>query len=226
METELKLRFVQPDGQEQLLASAWFHQLVMSDSPAETDMLSRYYDTADLALTQMKTSLRIRQEGEAKSITIKLGGQAANGLHQRLEWSVRLSDADRPTEPEEGLDIGWFQKNAVSDGDPDDQLREILRVIDGHPLTEICQASFVRLAYDVGYGDTLMEMDLDRGEIRAGDLTDSINELELELKEGDVRDLMALGAELASLYGLVPESKSKYSRCLDLLRQQGHPDGD
>lgn len=226
METELKLRFVRPDGQAQLLASAWFHQLVMSDSPAETDMLSRYYDTADLALTRLKTSLRIRQEGDVKSMTIKLGGQAVNGLHQRLEWSVCLTDTDWQIEPEVGLDISWFQKNAVSDGDPDDQLREILEVIDGRPLAEICQACFVRLAYDVGYGDTLMEMDLDQGEIRAGDQTDSINELELELKEGDVRDLMALGAELASLFELVPESKSKYSRCLDLLRQQGHPDGN
>jgi triphosphatase len=219
METELKLRFSRPDSQKKLVDSLWFHQLVMPDSQVETMMLSRYFDTADQVLTRMKTSLRIRVEGAVKVATIKLGGQSSNGLHQRLEWSVDLDDEDWSNDPSAGLDMEWFQKNAVSDGDPDERLHEILLAIDGQPLIEICQAKFIRKAFDVGYGDTLMELALDTGEISAGGLTDSIHELELELKEGDVRDLMDLGQELLARFELVPENKSKYARCLALLKQ-------
>lgn len=226
METELKLRFVQPDGQKQFLASSWLHQLVMPDSTTETEMLSRYYDTAEKALTRLKTSLRIRSEGEARVVTIKLGGQSSNGLHQRLEWSVDLDDTEWADDPEAGLDISWFQKYAVSDGDPDERLYEILQAIDGQPLVEICQASFMRTAFAVGFGDTLMELALDHGELRAGDRSDLINELELELKEGDVRDLMELGSLLMDRYELIPEPKSKYARCLDLLNQPSDAEDD
>jgi triphosphatase len=222
METELKLRFDQQDGQKAFLGSSWVHHLVMPDSRVETMMLSRYYDTADRVLTGMNTSLRMRLEGENKVVTIKLGSKSSNGLHQRLEWSVDLADEDWIGEPDEGMDISWFQKYAVSDGDPDARLREILAKIEGRPLIEICQAKFQRIAFDVGYGDTLMELALDRGEISAGELTDTINELELELKEGDVRDLMDLGQELMARFKLTPEPKSKYARCLALLQQASH----
>ena len=87
-------------------------------------------------------------------------------------------------------------------------------------MVEICQARFLRTAFDVGYGDTLMEPALDVGEISAGDLTDTILEIELELKEGDVRDLMELGDELKARFNLVPEPMSKYARCLALLKRQ------
>lgn len=226
METELKLRFIQPDGQNQFLASPWLHQLVMPDSTRETEMLSRYYDTPEKALTRLKTSLRIRTEGECRVVTIKLGGKSSNGLHQRLEWSVELDDADWAEDPEAGMDINWFRKYAVSDGDPDERLHEVLKVIDGRPLVEICQADFIRTAFDVGFGDTLMELALDHGELRAGDRSDVINELELELKEGDVRDLMELGSLLMDRYDLIPETKSKYVRCLDMLNQPSDVDDD
>jgi len=223
METELKLRFNRPADQEDFLNNSWVHQLAMPDSRVETEMLSRYYDTPGHILTQTRTSLRIREEGELKIATIKLGGQVSNGLHQRQEWSVDLTDEDWADDPVD-LDINWFQKYAVSDGDPDEHLREVLQLIDGQPLVEICQARFKRIAFDVGYGDTLMELALDSGELSAGDKTDIINELELELKEGNVRDLMELGEEIVARFGLTPESLSKYARCLILLRQHGVQD--
>ncbi len=220
METELKLRFAKPGDELEFLNSSWLHQQVMPDSRVETIMLSRYFDTAEQNLTRMNTSLRIREEGEVRVATIKLGRQSSNGLHQRLEWSVDLDDEVSEVNPDEGLDIQWFQKNAVSEGDPDDRLHEILKSIDGLPLIEICQARFVRTAFDVGYGDTLMELALDVGELSAGDMTDPFLELELELKEGDVRDLMELGEELKTRFRLDPEPLSKYSRCLSMLQQQ------
>jgi triphosphatase len=219
METELKLRFVQEDGQANFLADPWANQLVMPDSRTVTQMRSRYFDSEGLTLTHLKTSLRVRQEGDMQVATIKMGDQSRDGLHQRMEWSVRLAPGEWPEERQASLDAGWFEKNAVSDGDPDDLLHDILLQVEGQSLQEICQARFVRTAFDVGYGDTLMELAIDDGLLCAGDLTAPINEMELELKEGDVRDLVALGQELQARFELVPETQSKYARCLELLRQ-------
>jgi triphosphatase len=219
METELKLRFLENAGQAEFLADAWANQLIMPDSKITTEMLSRYFDTADMRMTRMKTSLRMREEGKERVATIKLGDRSRDGLHQRLEWSVTLGEEDWPDTEDCQLDITWFLKNAVSDGDPDEKLREILQQLQNQPLQEICQARFARTTFDVGYGDTLMELALDEGELRANDRTEPINEMELELREGDVRDLMDLGEELKARFQLVPEPLSKYARCLALIQQ-------
>lgn len=219
METELKLRFLEADGQSAFLANEWANQLIMPDSKTTTEMLSRYYDTADMTLTRMKTSLRLREEGKARVATIKLGDLSRDGLHQRLEWSVTLGDEDWPDTDDCRLDVTWFLKNAVSDGDPDDKLREILLHLQNQPLQEICQARFIRTAFDIGYGDTLIELALDDGELCVNEQTAPVNEMELELREGDVRDLMDLGEELKTRFPLVPELMSKYARCLALMQQ-------
>ncbi len=218
METELKLRFLEADGQSVFLANTWANQLIMPDSKTTTEMLSRYFDTADMALTRMRTSLRLREEGKERVATIKLGDLSRDGLHQRLEWSVKVGDEDWPDTDDSQLDIAWFLKNAVSDGDPDEKLREILQRVQNRPLQEICQARFVRTAFDVGYGDTLIELALDEGELRVDEQTELVNEMELELREGDVRDLMNLGEELKIRFPLVPEPLSKYARCLALMQ--------
>lgn len=154
-------------------------------------------------------------------MTIKRGDgftDPGSGLHQRMEWSVELDEDEEPeTFFKVGFDVDWFLRCSVSEGDPDEALREVLALLDGKPLVEICQANFTRESMDVGYGDTLMELSVDTGELIAGDKRESICELEIELKEGDARDLFALGEELAGSLPLEPESRSKYGRCLNML---------
>ena len=223
METELKLQIMQSDVAEKILADPWIRQLIMPGSERTIEMDSLYFDTIDGDLNRQRATLRIRQEGNHSVLTIKTGGKAMAGLHQRLEWSVDLTQTDWDPDLTEGLDAARFMHAAISDGDPDDQLRELLDLIGRKPLIKVCQAVFTRRAYDIGYGDTLMEMALDRGHLIAGDRTEAMNELELELKEGDVRDLMALGEDLMGQYPLVSETLSKYARCL-LLMNKGQED--
>jgi triphosphatase len=210
------LRFVRADDLEDFLADPWLHQLTMPDSRIITQMISHYLDTADRLMTQRKISLRVREEDDRRILTVKSDGQSKNGLHQRPEWSLALED-DWSDFLQAGLDTEWFYRHAVSQGDSDDQLHEILTGLDGQPLVEIGRIRFTRTAFDVGYGDTLMELALDQGEIIVGRITEPINELELELREGDVRDLMALGEELTGKFALVPETMSKFARCLSLM---------
>lgn len=221
METELKLRFLREDGPKQLANNAWLRGLVMPESAVNKEMSSIYYDTADHALQKIKASLRVRAEGDLRVATIKRGdgfAEYGNGLHQRMEWTVYLDeDADLESCFEDGLDVNWFLRCAVSEGDPDEALQAALSLLDGKELIEICRANFIRSSVDVGYGDTLMELSIDTGELLAGDKRDEIRELEIELKEGDARDLVLLGDELSARLPLTPETRSKYGRCLTML---------
>ena len=114
----------------------------------------------------------------------------ARGQPPPAEWTSELEERDEhdfSREPEAGLDVAWFLRDSFSDGDPDDELRDLLKEIDGKPLQEICSAEFTRTACDCGYGGTLLELCVDIGELAAGQLKEPIEELEVELMEGDVQ---------------------------------------
>lgn len=221
METELKLRFLREDGPKLLSDVFWLRDLIMPESTVVKEMYSTYFDTAAHDLLTLKASLRIRTEGEVHVVTIKRGDgftDPGSGLHQRMEWSIELDEDEDPESFfKDGLDVDWFERGAMSEGDPDEALREVLSLLEGQPLIEICRANFNRESMDVGYGDTLMELSVDIGELLAGNQRETICELEIELKEGDARDLFALGDELANSLPLEPESRSKYGRCLAML---------
>jgi triphosphatase len=222
LETEMKLRFLREDGSQLLANDAWLQSLIMPESTITKEMFSIYFDTVNHDLQTINASLRVRTEGDLRVITIKRSDGFAgprNGLHQRMEWSVNLDDdIDLESFFKEGLDINWFLRCAVSEGDPDDALQAALGLLKGKKLVEICRANFTRSSVDVGYGDTLMELSVDIGELLVGEQREDIREIELELKEGDTRDLVALGNELASRLMLEPEPRSKYGRCLAMLK--------
>lgn len=217
METELKLRFKDPSRAKNFFEEAHIIQLLMPESKRITMMHSLYYDTAEGDLNKSRATLRVRQEGDQSVMTIKLGEKGSASLHQRLEWNLVIDEKIWQPDLDEGIDSQNFLKYAVSDGDPDESLLELLERIENKPLQIICQAHFQRTAYDVGYGDTLMELALDDGYLTGGDIKEPLLELELELKEGDVPDLLELGLILEENLPLEPEPKSKYARCLDLL---------
>jgi triphosphatase len=220
METELKLNASRLADPLAVFRDPWVNDLVMPDSGQSIEMDSHYYDTADGILRNSGCSLRLRTENEKRVVTVKAGNAAGGGLHQRMEWSAEMAEDDTDRLGTAGLDVDWLLRTAVSDGDPDDQLYDILQRINGRPLLVICQVTFTRLAHDIGYGDTLMELALDTGGLFAADRMAPISEFELELKEGDARDLMELGRELMARYDLEPENRSKLARCLALAGQE------
>ena len=60
--------------------------------------------------------------------------------------------------------------------------------------------------------DMICEAAVDTGEIKAGDRSEPICELELELLEGDSEPLLLLGEEMKARHGLVAGQKSKFAR--------------
>ncbi|MCC3263789.1 CYTH domain-containing protein, partial [Paenibacillus polymyxa] len=76
-------------------------------------------------------------------------------------------------------------------------------------LQPLFRTDFVREKWVVTYGQSEIEIGLDQGEVRAGDLSEALSEIELELLNGNTADLLALAGELAAHDGLRQGSLSK-----------------
>ncbi len=213
METEIKLRFLEPDGKEQILSNKWIQSLAMPDSMTVKILKNIYFDTPDRILEKENAIFRIRNENEdIYTATVKIGKSVSEGLHQRLEWNVEQEN--------DKVDLRYFRKMAESDGDPDEVLSELLDKIDDEALVEICSTEYERTTLHLGYEDTLIELACDSGVYRAGRKEEPFSELEIELIEGDTRALLNLGDEIASIVPVEPENKSKHGRCIELMNRE------
>ncbi|WP_252120337.1 CYTH domain-containing protein [Symbiopectobacterium purcellii] len=68
-----------------------------------------------------------------------------------------------------------------------------------HPLFS---THFQREQWVIAYHQSLIEIAFDQGEVAAGELSEPILELEMELKAGQTDDLLALSQELAEWGGI------------------------
>ncbi len=212
METELKLQFPAYDEMLKLWNAEWFNDILIPESERTEHYDTRYYDTADHAVLALHASIRVRERQDGDYIhTVKIGGSSRNGLHQRFEWNL---ETDRDT-----FDPDYFLNNAISDGDPAETLTDVLDAVRGKDLVMICSTGFSRTVSLAGFGDSLLEVSLDFGTLSAAGAEEPICEMEIELKQGDVRDVLAFGEEILSQSKAERNNTTKYGRCLALLHK-------
>ena len=193
-----------------LWSSEWFGDNLIPNSQKTEIYETRYYDTADRALRPLNASIRIRGIQDGNFIhTVKIGGDSRGGLHQRFEWNLEST--------EDEFNAEYFLRNAVSDGDPSEILTEVIDAVTGKELEMVCRTSFSRSLSLAGFGDSLLEVCVDDGFLYAGDRQEALCEMEIELKEGDVRDVLAFGEEILSNSSAVRDDRGKYAKCLALL---------
>jgi len=95
-----------------------------------------------------------------------------------------------------------------------DVLCEVVGARHLHPMMEVHS---VRHQVRIDTGKSISELSVDKGEVRVGEKSAPILELEIELFSGDEEDMKALGEELAKKFGLRAENISKFKRGLDLM---------
>jgi triphosphatase len=153
---------------------------------------SVYFDTAACDLARSGLCLRVRNTGQGFIQTVKQRDGAGGFI--RGEWEVKV--------PDESIDIDALAKTPAGN------------VLEGklHVLKPIFSTTVDRLARSCGIQGSLIEVSFDSGEILADGRREPIHELELELKEGDVAALSALGRTLVAdmSIGLSFESKSDW----------------
>ena len=188
IETELKLH-IAPENLIRLKRHLFLRSL--SASRARTlKLYSIYFDTADLELRRQAMALRLRRAGKQFVQTLKGGGEVSAGLHQRNEWETPV--------PSEQLDFALLK---ASGG----QLPHGVR----NRLQPVFVTEFSRNVRMLKFEGAEIELCMDSGEIRAGQSTCPISELELELKSGSPLQLFKLALALLDIVPMDVEHTSK-----------------
>jgi len=184
METELKFA-VSPE------ARAKIERRALADGESNTEcQCTRYFDTAGRTLWKAGLTLRVRQGTDGFVQNVKSAG---NGTfhRQEWEWSVSSPEPDRrlltevPGLPEIGGTV----------------LEPVFRTEVNRTRTMVRPAAGIKI-----------ELAFDEGAVLAGGVHEPLNELELELKNGEEEALLRLGLDLLEVAPLVLQGESKAER--------------
>lgn len=204
MNVEIELKFIAtPEVAEQLSQrlAPW-----PNVHTAAQKLTNIYYETADNTLRSYDMGLRIRGYGDRYEMTLKTAGKTVGGLHQRPEFNVDLKAAE--------LDIHLLPAEVWPEGCDLQALQAA--------LSPVFSTHFAREKWVVTYRSSEIEVALDQGEVKAGELSEPLYEIELELKSGSREDLLSFAQELTAEGGLRLGSLSKAARGYHLAK--GNPD--
>ncbi|WP_288421029.1 inorganic triphosphatase [uncultured Pantoea sp.] len=200
MTIEIELKFIAtPQAAEKLAQTlaAWPHQ-----HHAARELTNIYYETDDNQLRRWDMGLRIRGVDQRYEMTLKTAGKTLGGLHQRPEYNVDLS------EPQ--LDIARLPAEIWPQGTDVAALQSRLQ-----PLFS---THFQRETWLVSVGDSEIEVAFDCGSVAAGELSEPLYEVELELKRGARSDMLTFASALIATGGLRLGSLSKAARGYQLAQ--------
>jgi inorganic triphosphatase YgiF len=138
-------------------------------------LTSLYLDTADHALAGAGIAWRLRQTEGAWIQSLKAGRKALGGFQHSRECEAAL---DRP------------QADSAAITDPA-LAREVAECLAGAPLLPWFETHVVRRTARLELPGGIVEVALDRGEIRAGRRREAISEVEFELVAGSPEVLFA-----------------------------------
>jgi len=170
---------------------------------AETLALeSHYFDTADRRLACAGVALRLRRSGSAWEQTVKAEGATPV---ERLEETVTFEPPapGRTPSPELALHVGSAAAPLLERALGDDGAA---------PLAPVFVTAIRRTALRIETHGAELEVALDRGVVRAGERSLPLCELEIELKEGDVGALIAVGRASVDVHGMWVSTINKATR--------------
>lgn len=192
MSIEFELKYRATEAQLSALAEAF---------PGEIHiyrMHTRYYDTADHALSGRKLTLRCRLENDRSVCTLKTPA----GALARGEYEV--------------------ERDSIEEAIPElcklSHMPELLPLLAGG-VAEVCGARFTRTAIRICCPEFTGELALDRGILTGGGRELPLCEAELELKSGSREAMCAFAAVLEKRFDLQPEKVSKFRRALSLAAE-------
>lgn len=168
--------------------------LLQPHKPVQRRLYSVYYDTPDFALLHAGVALRLRRIGTHWVQTLKARANSGGLLAQRPEWEIRVA-GKQP-------DLMALPQAA----------RAVLPKLASDRLIPVFETAFRRTVWLLGTGESEVELAFDQGEIRSGDKTLPIREVELELKSGTLTDLFALAERIVVDLPVQLEPRSKAQR--------------
>ncbi len=173
---EVELKFdIDPAHVSRLLELPYF-----SEGAERKRQISVYFDTPKGKLRRNGWVFRIRQRDGRYVQTVKRSIEAA-GLFDREEWEFEVDGPDP--------DQKAIEKTPLA---------ELLKSRRIRQLIPICRCDIDRSSWTVTAGKAQVEISLDEGLIEAQNACESVHEIELELKSGELGDLLALARKIVS----------------------------
>ena len=199
-EIELKL-VVSKDNLKKLLALDCVAGAMREGSCQKRKLVSSYYDTEDLALKRQGIAYRVRSKGDGTyEATVKTSVTNGAGLSERVELNLPLNSARAKLEGFGELGLGFELTELAPNG-----------------VSKLFTVTVQRTTYILDLEGAVAELAIDHGKIVAGkDCVDPIDEVEIELLEGEKAALLDLAAELAAQVPVFVEKRSKFVRGLAL----------
>lgn len=188
-EIELKLQLT-PQAARQLPA----HLLLAGIKAQRQHLLNTYYDTPMLDLHDRRIAVRFRKKGWQWLLTVKSAEPASGGLAMRSEWETPAQPGHFDFSHVDNPELQVFLDNALPQ------------------LQPVFTTDFRRTIWQVPYGESLIEMAVDRGSIESKGRKTPICEIELELISGRISDIFGLTRQLQDTLDLRPAIASKAER--------------
>jgi len=188
-EIELKLQLT-PQVARQLPA----HPLLAGIKTQRQHLLNTYYDTPGLELHARRLAVRFRKKGWQWLLTVKSAEPASGGLAMRSEWETAAHPGEFDFSHVDNPELKIFLDNAAPQ------------------LQPIFTTDFRRTVWHVPFGESVIEMGVDRGSVQSEGRRLPICEVELELISGNMADIFALTRELQNTLDLLPAVASKAER--------------
>jgi len=173
-ETELKLD-IPSRRLGGLTDLAWLKKLEQAE-PTTQKLVSVYFDTGKRALRDRHFALRVRRAGGKYLQTVKCGATAV----EREEWEREI--------PGKSPDRDLARHTALKPFASKKKWRK---------LRPVFETRVERTSVPLRYRDALIEMALDKGQVKANGHAQAISEIELELKDGNIGALAELARHLA-----------------------------
>lgn len=190
-ETELKL-LADPETIKLLMAAP-----ALTRDAARKSVVRRleatYFDTGDCAIARQGGSLRVRRSGRKHIQTLKLPGGDNPLARRELEAPVP------------GMHIRTEEL-------PFGELGSFGEALNGAELAPVFSTKIRRVQQLVAVGEARIEAAFDEGVLIAGDRTENVCEVELELKSGDDGAVYELALSLLDLAPLRVGYESKAER--------------
>lgn len=191
-EIELKIRLASENVAKMQawlngLPNAAHHQVVLGNT---------YYDTPDRFFAHEQMGLRVRTENTRYEMTLKTAGKVVDGVHIRPEYNLPLNEP-KPDFAQLNAHFQLGFENAA-------QINA--------ELLPTFSTDFTRHIWLVRYQQSQIEIALDQGNIRNPLGECEICELEFELKTGQLKDILALIAQMPIMQGIWFSDLSKAQR--------------
>lgn len=210
MELEAKYAIPDQDTLTQLVKADFWHAYLLEDLLCE-EFAALYLDTASAEVAGLWSSVRLRREGDKAVVTLKwpVPGEAALATAIKIRGEFNLELCQKNFE-------GW-QNELLARSEFYEQVpHELRKLVQENLLSPRYQAIFNRYHAKMRFETSLFELAIDDGYLQAGQVSEKIRELEIELLEGPLEDLTRFCEKIVAEFALEALFESKFARLLAL----------